>query len=246
MDKVRLRAAKTELDRVFAGALYVEPAKGTFGQAKAYCEKDGDYTDFGVPPAQGKRSDLEEVATQIKSGVSVADAVKDHPGVFIRYSKGLSQWAQLYQKQRDFKTKVVWCYGPTGTGKTRWIQEKTGGTAYWKSGRTKWWCGYANEDDVVIDDFRPSAEMPLDYMLRLFDRYPFNVECKGGAMKFNSKTIYVTAPWTLEELYAKVPFDIPEEDIRQLVRRVDEFHHFPDGNHLLANRATADPDVVTH
>ncbi len=234
-NKTRPGQCRRIMEELFGSSPHVEPCAGTFDQAKVYCQKEGDYHFWGDEPQQGKRSDIATVAQRLRDGVTVAEAVEDHPGVFIRYHRGLTLWSQLYQPQRDWKTEVIWVHGPTGTGKTRWIHEQTAGKAYWKSGRTKWWDGFGNESDVVIDDFRPSAELPLDYMLRLFDRYPFNVEIKGGQVKFNAKRIFVTAPWRLEELYAKVPFDIPEEDIAQLSRRVTEVHHFPSLNAIFAN-----------
>lgn len=229
--KVRLRQCVRDLQDCFGCEdgqhIHVEVGRGTFAQAKAYCEKGGRFVCYGTEPRQGKRTDISRVAEKLAAGESIAEAARDHPSVFIKYSRGLQAFAQLYQKRRDFKTRVIWCYGPTGTGKSKWIVEQAP-EAYWKSGRNKWWDGYANEDCVVIDDFRPSAEMPLDYLLRLFDRYPFQVECKGGTLTFNSKTIYVSAPWRPEELYSKLPFEIPGEDIAQLVRRIEEFRNFPD------------------
>lgn len=225
--------------------IHCERSRGTFSQAKAYCEKEGRYTFFGEEPIQGKRSDIQEVAERIVAGDSIADAVKEHPSVFIRYSKGLIAYSQLFQKQRDFKTQVIWCWGPTGTGKTRWIHEQAP-EAYWKDGKSKWWDGYANEQDVVIDDFRPNAELNLSYILRLFDRYPFRVECKGGSLTFNSKRIFVSAPWDPQVIYEKLPFEVGVEDIRQVCRRVDEVHHFPDIDHLLGPVNIGSPRSVVN
>jgi hypothetical protein len=246
-NKIRPRQASNLLGEIFGVGqgqhIHCERAKGTFAQAKAYCEKEGRYTFRGEEPAQGKRSDLTIVAEKLSAGESLRDACSEHPGTFIRYSKGLIAWSQLHQPNRDFKTKVIWCHGPTGTGKTRWIHEQAP-EAYWKDGRSKWWDGYQNEEAVVIDDFRPSADMPLPYVLRLFDRYPFQVECKGGMLKFNSKVIYVSAPWDPQVLYEKLPFEIGVEDIRQVCRRVDEVHHFPDIDHILGDVPDSPTSVV--
>lgn len=45
-------------------------------------------------------------------------------------------------------------------------------------------------------------------------------------LTFNSKTIYITCPLRPDEIYKNLPFEIAEEDINQLLRRIDEIHHF--------------------
>lgn len=222
--------------------IHVERARGTFGQAKAYCSKEGRFHQYGEEPAQGKRTDLSIVAEKITNGESMAEAIREHPSVFIRYSKGLIGYQQLFQPRRDFKTRVIWCYGPTGTGKSRWCHEQAP-EAFWKDGRSKWWDGYANESDVIIDDFRPNKELPLSYILRLFDRYPFQVECKGSSLTFNSRRIFVTAPWDPEALYRELPFEMADEDIRQVCRRVDEVHSFPDMRQIFPDEPPPNPRV---
>lgn len=94
--------------------------------------------------------------------------------------------------------------------------------AYVKMGTNKWWDGYEQQECVIVDDYRRDL-CTFAELLRLFDRYPMRVECKGASVEFYSKVIIITTP--------KAPADTwegrCEEDIRQLERRIFEVRHFP-------------------
>lgn len=207
-------------------SFHIETARGTFDQCRDYCKKDGSFEEYGTAPKQGKRTDLRRICGQIMEGNSLKEATSEAPEAYVRYWKGLQALRSLHQPDRDFKTTVHWYWGPTGTGKTRRAYELYP-AAYFKDCRTAWWDGYENQEAVILDDFRPSKDLPLPYMLRLLDRYPMQVQYKGGYVKFNSKIIIITAPLGPRELYEGLPFDIPGEDIHQLLRRIDSIVHFP-------------------
>lgn len=82
-------------------------------------------------------------------------------------------------------------YGPTGTGKTRRAWEEAGVEAYAKDPRTKWWCGYHGQANVVIDEFRGAID--IAHLLRWLDRYPVIVETKGSAIAFSGEKIWITS-----------------------------------------------------
>lgn len=224
---IRHAAAKVRIcQSLGADSVHLEAAAGTFAQCRDYCSKDGSFHEWGEQPKQGKRTDLADASKLVIDNMGNVDAViREFPAEFVKYHRGLIALGQRLQPRRDFKTKIIWCWGPTGTGKSRFCHEQAP-EAYWKPSNNKWWDGYANEDAVIIDDFRPCKEVPLSYILRLFDRYPLSVESKGGTLVFNSKVIYVTAPKRPEDLYHDLPFEIADEQINQLLRRIEEIHHF--------------------
>ena len=88
-------------------------------------------------------------------------------------------------------------------------------------GDAKWWDGYTQPPCVIIDDYRPRL-CPFNELLRLLDRYPVRVEYKGGSIHFNSQTIILTTPKSPRETWASRT----EEDIAQLIRRIDEVRNF--------------------
>lgn len=59
-------------------------------------------------------------------------------------------------------------------------------------------------------------------MLRLFDRYPYQVEVKGGTRQFLARKIYVTTPKSPALTWESRT----EEDLAQLLRRITEVKHF--------------------
>ena len=86
---------------------------------------------------------------------------------------------------------------------------------------TKYFCGYKQEDTVILDDYRPNAEMNFSFLLRLADRYPINVQTKFGNVEFNSKRIIVTSPLSIEDSFAHLDF-LKEGQLAQLKRRFKE------------------------
>lgn len=125
-----------------------------------------------------------------------------------------------------FKPLIRWFYGSTGSGKTRQAYEdaKTLGlTPYTCMATTKWWEGYDAHEYVIIDDMRKDFCKFHD-LLRMLDRYPYLVECKGGSRQLLAKTIIITTTHRPEELYSG------REDINQLLRRIDEIRLF--GNNV--------------
>ena len=201
---------------------------GTFVQARDYCAKGGDFEEFGTRPhGRGKRTDLDEVAGRIVSGSTLQESIEDCPSVYVKYHRGLIALGQTLQRPRTERPEVYWFWGPTGTGKTRRAFEEAPGS-YWKDS-TKWWDGYQNQESVIIDDYRPSKEMSLNYLLRLFDRYPLQVESKGGYLVMNSTKFYVCVPDRHDVLFGKCDW-IGDDKIDQLTRRITKIVHF---NHPL-------------
>jgi len=84
---------------------------------------------------------------------------------------------------------VFW--GKTGTGKSRRAWEEAGCDAYSKDPRSKFWCGYQRQEQVVIDEFRGGID--ISHLLRWLDRYPVHVETKGGAVALSAHKFWITS-----------------------------------------------------
>lgn len=215
--------------------LHLEPRKGTQSQAIAYCRKDDpDPFERGTPKPCGRpksavpssKNKLLPYVSEVKSSLS---NFASHPDASFHMLKHAKEFLSLTEspRKRDCKPLVIWLYGPTGTGKTlRAFQhaERLGLEPYVKSGNAKWFDGYDCHKFVILDDFRDS-HMEFGFLLRLLDRYPLRVECKGSSRQFKAEIIYITSPSPPDELYKVMQSTDKHDKIGQLLRRIDEVRH---------------------
>ena len=196
---------------------HLEISKGNAEHNTKYCSKGKDFYTNGNPKKQGKRSDIDDVRATLKSGANmrtVVETAASHQSI---------RMAEIYltyhEEKRDWLPIVKWYWGATGTGKTRQayadsIDPFTCGTTI------KWWQGYDKHQHIIIDDFR-TGFCTLRELLRLLDRYPFLVECKGSSRQLLAKQIIITAPHKPDHYYGETG-----EDINQLLRRIGEVREF--------------------
>jgi hypothetical protein len=206
---------------------HIEPMFGTVQQAYDYCCKGVTELaiEFGTMPEFKKKQKLDDCVELIKSGKSNYELADEFPALFIRNYRGFGALQSIFLEPRDFKTKTYWCYGSTGTGKSKWCSEVAPGS-YWKDGATKWWCGYdaLHHTDVIIDDYRTSMSS-FGELLTLLDRYPRRVEYKGGSTEFRAKRLFITTPRSPEATWGQ-PCHEANEDVKQLLRRIDYVLNF--------------------
>lgn len=186
--------------------------RGTLEENDIYCSKDGDVTEWGNKPTQGKRTDI----------ISIRKILDDTPRIssIIDSCSNVQQirFAELYLKYhepgRSWKPIVYWFFGDSGAGKTRHAVESMP-QAYISSKNLKWWDGYDGHEDVIIDDFRKDF-CTFHELLRILDRYAYRVETKGGSRQLLAKRIIITSNLCPLRVYDT------REDVNQLLRRIDK------------------------
>jgi len=206
-----------------------EGRRGTRAECIAYCtkletRKDGTepyiFQKPGKIDEEGKKdksNKFDALRESIKNGASIKEIAETNFTAFLRYHRGLQLYETSILTPRNFKTLCIAIYGPTGTGKSS-FNKKFFPDAYWKP-KNMWWDEYSQQDVVAIDEFY--GWFPYDYMLRLCDRYPSLVECKGGAKQFNSSIISFTSN--------KAPlnwYDNTKHSQEPLMRRLDIIWEF--------------------
>jgi len=164
---------------------------------------------------------LKQLKTMIEAKATDKDLADADFEMFIRYSKGLNHYRMITSEPRNHETEVIVIQGPTGTGKSKYCMDNYP-NAYWKQ-RSQWWDNYVEQDTVILDEFY--AWLPYDTLLRLCDRYPLLVECKGGQVNFNSKTIVITTNSLPESWYKNVYF-------KAFIRRVTKWIVMPVWAHI--------------
>ena len=208
---------------------------GTAHQNMKYCKKGKNFFEIGKPPpGQGKRTDLDSVAEMVKSGANMKSIAEAYPKSFIHYSKGIQNlMTVLNSTPRSSMTLGYWVFGETGTGKSRWAHSLTPDSTYVKDPTSKWFCGYECEDTVIIDDYRPTTELPFSFLLRIADCYKMQVQTKGGQVNFNSKRVIITSPHNIDATFAHLDW-MREGQLAQLKRRFKELEFGPGKlSHLL-------------
>ncbi|QUS52599.1 replication protein [Mute swan feces associated circular virus 6] len=198
--------------------IHAEIMRGSVEQAITYCKKDGTFEERGEYVKQGKRNDILEAKKKCAE-VGMRALLEGETTYNNQTLTVCEKFLKYCEKRRHFKPEVVWIYGESGAGKTKYVEEKCAEVfaeddIYWKDS-TKWWDGYDRHPVTVMDDFRAS-NMKMNELLKLIDRYPHRLEVKGGFRQMLSKKIYIT---TIQ--HPKDVYNLPEEPISQLLRRID-------------------------
>lgn len=213
----------SEFRKFFTGErAHIAVAKGTAKQNKKYCTKESGRIqgpwEFGELPHQGKRSDLLACKDLLDSGASLKELSEDYFSQFVRYHRSFKEYQLLIAEARSWPMEIEVVYGSTGTGKSRYCFENYPG-AYWKSknsGNQQFWDGYTGQEVIIIDEYY--GWFSWDYLLRLTDRYPFNVDIKHGTVPIAAKKIVFTSNKHPREWYPNTKYGW--DDSNPLKRRI--------------------------
>ncbi|AGC55149.1 replication associated protein [Cyanoramphus nest associated circular K DNA virus] len=174
--------------------------------SRLYCRKestrDGVTTEWGLfrGKKQGSRTDIGTACDTIRrSGLGAC--IKEHPETFVKYHGGLTIYAaQQFDPRRctDDPPDVRIYYGVTGIGKTRSVYAQYGNDIYTKDD-SKWWNGYAAQKCILFDDWVGSEEISPVSLLKICDRYPLQVQTKGGYVPLARTTTVIIFTTTQHE-----------------------------------------------
>ena len=186
--------------------------KGNFRDNEAYCSKESKYECFGEKPNQnGSKTTVLEVKRRLDNGEHHLDIAED-PECFntVRQSsRFFNEYSQHVRHKRmcldRVAPKVYIRYGPTGTGKTTWLDERFGltGWAFAPSNSGQWFDG-CDCDVVLFDDVEASSFLSVSQFLKLTDRFPQRVLVKGGFITWKPKVIVFTSNLPWECLFPRV------------------------------------------
>lgn len=198
--------------------------KSTPAAAAAYCKKEGDFYEKGELPAQGKRSDLDNVRDSVKEGKGMREIVES--ATSYQSMKCAQLMLKYKEKKRDWKTEVIWIHGKAGVGKSKWIYdhypadevyEKVMGGAE----SNKWFEAYDAHPYVLLDEV--DSYTSYSFLKQLCDRYPCRVEDKGGSRSFLAKVIVITSLSNPHHLFISHP-----ENGKEMLRRIDKIIELPE------------------
>lgn len=126
--------------------------------------------------------------------------------------------AAFYDQPRGMVRNVYVFWGVSNTGKSRRAWDEGGMEAYSKDPRSKFWCGYRDQKNVIIDEFRGGID--ISHILRWTDRYPVMVEIKGSSVPLVAENIWITSNLSPDNWYP----EIDNETLLALRRRLNITH----------------------
>lgn len=211
--------------------LHLESARGSPQENKDYCSKIktslNEKYEFGKLSYQGFRTDIEIIKKQCLEGKPLIKIAYDNFNTWIRCYKSVDKFRALLAQQRantmrDMYVEYIW--GKSGVGKTYGVLSKHGAKNVYildlVGGENIWFDGYDQQKILLIDDFTENM-IPINYMLRLLDRYKLRLNQKGGHSWALFNKIYITSNLTLEECYPNAE----DEHLTALRRRINKFEH---------------------
>jgi len=212
--KTRLNGVK---DLLSDNTVHLEVARDVKASI-AYCSKqetrlEGPWT-LGNIPYCGAFN-----ALSILQSLTVQQTVTEYPNLWRSWRTLTAIRASLLKPRHAPPILCIALTGETGTGKSRICQTISSftGSVYWKA-PNKWWDHYNQQQQLILDDFR-SSDYTIQFLLRLLDGYPLQVETKGGSTEIDSCAIFITS---------NVPLDLwyPESDLasrKALNRRIKQY-----------------------
>jgi len=202
------------------GEVHSEPTKSE--RANEYVWKEetaipGTRFELGTKPiCLNSKPDWEQIWSSAQSG----DILAIPASIRIRCYSSLQRIASDFGSPLSMERIVKVYWGPTGTGKSRTAWDEAGMDAYPKDPRSKFWCGYLNQCNVVLDEFRGGID--ISHMLRWLDRYPICVEVKGGSRPLKAQKIWITSNIHPRDWYPELDTATVEALLRRL--NITEFH----------------------
>lgn len=191
--------------RLLLGA-HVEIAR-SISPAIVYCQKDGDFAEFGVRPMDDQdRGTSEKERWQTTWDLAKANRIEEIPvDIRVRCYSTCRRIAKDYMVRPTSLAAPcgTWVYGRSGVGKTHSVYTCYPGL-YSKNG-SKWWDGYQGEDVILFDDMDPSIGTWCTRFFKIWaDERPFIADVKNGSIYIRPTKFIVTSQYTIEECFGEI------------------------------------------
>lgn len=215
---LRNKGSLSTLQRLFGTELHYELSRSSAASEYVWKEDtrvEGTQFELGcqpVDPSQPTDWDM------VWENAAVGNFATIPSGIRVRSYHALRSIRADYARTEAMARTCFVFWGATGTGKSHRAWEEAGVSAYSKDPRSKFWCGYGGETEVVIDEFRGGID--ISHLLRWTDQYPVRVELKGSAVSLRAQKIWITSNLDPRSWYP----DLDEETVSALMRRLIVTH----------------------
>lgn len=204
--------------RKFLPGAHLERSKGSPWSNREYCMKDDKFYEFGVVPmsdeSKGQMSkDRYRYALECAKAGNL-DQIP--PDLYIRHLNAFEKIKLRHaDKALDLSSATgIWIFGTPGSGKSYYARATY--KPYYMKMQNKWWDGYMDEPNVILDDFDFKG---LGHLLKIWgDEYGFNAESKGSVHFIRPKKIIVTSNYTIRDMFGD-----DQEMMLAVARRFEQF-----------------------
>ena len=237
-DRISMRFSK--IKKSYAVGMHFEATRGNTEQAEDYINKRGKFEEKGeqvlyicrageIKAAQGKRSDIEEIAAMLEEGKTPAE-IMSVDFAYRRYERMIRS-AYFDRRKRDTPPKreieVHYLVGESGSGKSHTYvalcEEHGEESVYFFSDYDGGgFDAYQGEAILFIDEMK--GQFSHGFFLQILDGYKIQVHARYSNIYALWTEVYITSVFPPEELYKKMV----EESARgldkqqQLLRRITD------------------------
>lgn len=184
---------------------HIEPMYSTPDACIKYCQKEGDFDEFGVVPETRKSAASKKMKRNWEDAWQAAKEgrIEDIPtSMRFQYYSAIKRIRQDYpDTPNDLEDPCgLWFYGPSGVGKSHTARARY--PDHYDKPLNKWWDGYRNQKTILLDDVdHTHAKWIGHHLKRWADRYSFPAEQKGTTIQIRPERIIVTSQYTIDELF---------------------------------------------
>lgn len=200
------------LEPIYNNSGCIKYVKGEIGDEH---KKKSNIREFGIMPMDNGKKRINEV---IEKYDSISEIMQSEPELYCQYRNGIKDIiAEKQRKNRYVKApKVIWTYGPTGTGKTKRAFEAGARNVDYNNGFFTDW-----GDARIISIEEMNGQIPYKTLLKITDQYHnyYEVNIKGGSKLVDLDEIYITSSKHPHQCY---PNQDKFDSIKQLFRRITE------------------------
>lgn len=137
---------------------------------------------------------------------------EEAPAQYLRQRLAFERLAHEGGRPDPYERLNLWLVGSPGTGKS-WFANRFNVHSCYNKPPSKWFCGYTDQEVIIVDDIDRSNAATLGYYLKIWgDRYSILSEVKGGSVYLKHKNLIVTSNYRIDTLFE-------DADLRQALHR---------------------------